>query len=648
MAISAYNTYLERARQSIEHDDKFFKKMLMFFELWVPTEVSVYGETSFLFPLIPGVSSYGVDEPFTLEVTPTQGGGLYVEENGIVQRTIKISGTTGFKPRKLNASGPMALATVSPEKRSHGRILPAIALEAISGQRHLQYLQDAVFRTYADLKRDPNTAANTKLFFHIPKDDEHWLVVPQRFSLERSAAKATLYTYNIDLLVVDGGEFLDKTFTEDTWLDKVKDKIQSVKSAIDLAQGAINDLTAVVGEIKGYTKDIAVILDTATGVITAASNFVTGVVDLIESPLAIMNSVAEGIDAAAKFIDTLEQARDDIQKLPESTKQKIHQIGEAMERLMQHPDATAPSSNSAIKTIKRKTDGVGNISANARQAATTPASLSAVRRMGTGITAGDLLIADSQANVPKEQSATYRSGKQVTINAGDTLTNLAAQHLGDARRWQDLAIVNGLKPPFINSQASLDLTKADESVLPGVLGIGDKIVIPSTSKGPAQLPVLPVLGVKPWETLDVQLLGRDIALELVTSASRPGKPLYDIPIDVEHGSVDVKTISGVANLSQGLMNRLNTETGTDILYKRMGLNRVVGLNIAALDLETVRFRISQAILQDARIASVRKIVFEGLDNDTQVDPSIPLDAVIADITAEVRGFAQNANVRLPM
>jgi hypothetical protein len=152
--------------------------------------------------------------------------------------------------------------------------------------------------------------------------------------------------------------------------------------------------------------------------------------------------------------------------------------------------------------------------------------------------------------------------------------------------------------------------------------------------------------VKPWEPLEVQLLGRDIALELVEDESSPGNPVYDIPIDVEGGSVDVKTVAGLANLSQGLTLRLNTEKGTDTLYKRLGLERVVGLNIAPLDLETMRFRLSQAIQQDPRIASVRQVVFQGLDNNAELDPSIPLDAVVADITAEVRGFTEGVNVRL--
>lgn len=648
MATSALNFVTERLRQSATGDNKFFKKMLMFFELKVPASVGGFAGTSFLFPLIVPPQSSNLDEPFTVEVTPTQGGGLYVEENGIVQRMIKISGTTGFKPRKLNANGTRALGIKAPEKRSFGRRLDPWVLEALSGQRHIQYLQDAVFRTYGDLKRDPNLSENVKLIFHIPKDEESWLVIPQKFSIERSSSRATLYNYSIDLLVVDAAVAVDEDFTEDTWLDKVKDAVQDIKTAIDLAQGAINDLTAVVGQIKGYVKNIAVIIDGVSGVINAASNFVQGVTDLVLSPLAIVESMAEVTDSALTAYDTLEQSKELLQNppIPPSIRVKLMQLTEAMERIASHPEVTAPDSGNAIILNNLRSDARSRITANDRSSPRTITSLADAQTMGTAVTAGDIQIADGQNNVPKRVSPNYRSGKRVTITEGDTLASLAASHLGDARRWQDLAVVNGLKPPFINKQASLDLTKADEAVLPGSLGIGDKIVIPSTSKGTAQLPILPVLGVKPWEPLEVQLLGRDIALELVADESSPGNPVYDIPIDVEGGSVDVKTVAGLANLSQGLTLRLNTEKGTDTLYKRLGLERVVGLNIAPLDLETMRFRLSQAIQQDPRIASVRQVVFQGLDNGAELDPSIPLDAVVADITAEVRGFTEGVNVRL--
>lgn len=653
MAISAINFVTERVRQGAAGDDsKFFKQFTMFFELRVPQEMAFFANTTFLFPLIVTPDTYNLSEPFTVEATPTQGAGLYVEENGIVQRVIRISGTTGFKPRKLHSSGTAVLLNSSPDKKSYSRGLPGFApvIAAISGHRHFMYLQDAVFRTYADLKRDPTTAEDTKLIFHIPKDDEHWLVVPRSFELERMASKATLYRYNIELLVVDKAEAVDADFSEDGGiLGAISDTIHDIKKAIDLAQGAINDITAVVAEVKGYVKDVAAIIDGVSGVIDAAANFTQGVSDLIQSPLAVINSIAGVIDSVSNAVDVAEQAREDISKLPETIKQKFVQMGEAIEKIGVHTESFATSSDVALKENAKKGNPGKALSSEARSAAATkpaPTSLTEVRKLGTAMTQGDLKIMDGSSNMPVRPIPKYKSGKRVAIEQGDTLANLAARYLGDARRWQELAIVNGLKPPFLNSQASMSLVQADEVALPGVLGLGGKIVIPTTAKGPRQLPTPTVLAVKPWEPLEIHLLGRDIMIEGITEETRLGKPLYDIPIDVEGGSVDVKLVAGIPNLIQGLMTRLGTEKGSDTLYRRMGVDRILGTKQAPVDLEASRFRLSQALLQDPRLASVRRLSFLGLDSGTVLEEDAPLDALVVDAVVEVRGFTESANVRI--
>jgi hypothetical protein len=378
MAQSLVNFVTERLRQGMAGgDNKFFKQFTMFFELRVPQEMAFFANTTFLFPLIVPPDSYSMSEPFTVEATPTQGGGLYVEENGIVQRIIRLSGTTGFKPRKLHSSGTAVLMNATPDKKSYSRGLSGFApvIAAISGQRHFQYLQDAVFRTYADLKRDPTTAEDTQLIFHNPKDDEHWLVVPRTFDLERSAGKGPLYRYNIELLVVDKAEVVDQDFSEDKGiLDAIADTIHDIKKAIDLAQGAINDITAVIAEVKGYVKNIATIIDGVSGVIDAAANFTQGISDLIQSPLAVINSLAGVIDATANFVDVAEQASDDIAKLPTTIKEKFRQMGEAIEKIGVHTEAFAGTTDQALATSAQRGNPGKNLASSARAtAAATPA-----------------------------------------------------------------------------------------------------------------------------------------------------------------------------------------------------------------------------------------------------------------------------------
>lgn len=652
MAGSALRIIDEQHRQKRTDDDKFMSYKLMFFELKIPEELAEFTNGTFLFPLCIPPDSYSLEEPFTLEATPTQGAGLYVEENGIAQRTIRISGVTGFAPRPLKGNGPNAIGLYGVSKKSYTRNLrPDVTkYDSVSGQRHFQYLQDAVFRTYADLKRDPATAEDTKLMFHIPKDDEHWLVVPQRFQLERTASDRVMYRYNIELLVVDKAEANDEDFSEDSdWIDAISNAIATANSAIQLAQGAINDLTAIAAEIKGLVNDVANIIDGVANVINAASDFVEGVTDLIESPLTVLESLSNGIDAVGSALSTLEDSGNRLATVGSKIQNKWNSLGESMERLGTHPETFEPEPRKALDKANNSSSPLKMLSASAiaeAKARALPTSVAGYNNLGTALTPGDVQEAESNQPFQFQRASKYKSAKLVSLTAGDTLASLAARYLQDARRWQDIAVINGLKPPFTNNQASLDLRKTDEAALPGVRGLGDKILIPSKSKGAKDLPNPVTLGVKPDEPSEVRFLGRDLRLEMVTTVSNPGNPLYDIPIDVARGGIDLATIQGVENLSQGLRTRVTTERGNDLLYKRLGMQRVIGTNQVGTDLEMVRFRAIQALQQDPRIARVRRLSLPGIDAGTEKDPNLSPDTLVIDSDVEVRGFTESANVRI--
>jgi hypothetical protein len=178
---------------------------------------------------------------------------------------------------------------------------------------------------------------------------------------------------------------------------------------------------------------------------------------------------------------------------------------------------------------------------------------------------------------------------------------------------------------------------SDEPILPGILGRGAKILVPTFGTPPERQPLLPVLGVKNEENAEAHLLGADV--ELVEVGGREGSPIFDWAIDSDRGSVDVKTVSGIPNMVQGVRTRLLTEKGSDTLFKRMGVDRMIGLNIVPVDLETARFRFREAITQDPRIAVVQQLDFESGTDST------PADAVVIDATVELKGFSQNYTVR---
>jgi len=623
----------ERARQDAAQDYNFFQKITYFFELRVPPSLSYLNTSSFLFPLLLP-QGFEMEDPFTVNKTPTLGGGLSVEENGIVQRPIRIRGTTGFKPRRVRGNYKGMLTLTSPEDRSYGRMLPTDSVDTISGQRYFQYLQDAVFRTYADLKRDPATSEGVLLIFHNPKDQEHWLVVPENFKLTRDKGRPLEYDYDITLTAVGKAEAVAGDFSEDRGLLlQFKDELRTVRAGLDKVSGALNDITALTGELKRLIKNLATIIDGATAIATATSNFAAGVTGVIEAPYALINSTVELIEGALQAAEDLRLLEGP--KLGDNILNKFRQMVEGMEHIGTHPEVFEQQATARMEAARKRQDLLRSATAEtigAAEAAPPPATLDESEQQGTGITGGDVLSARGDLNdsLPTRK---YTGATERPIEDGDTLVNLAARFLGDARRWQYLATLNGLKPPFVDSLANAPLVPVDDPAMPGALGIGQTILIPNYSKPPSEQAQLPVLGVQPGEKADVHMLGRDV--QLVQVGGREGAPIYDWAIDTEGGSTDAKTISGMANLGQALEFRLRVEKGSDTLYSQLGLERVIGLNSTAADLEMTRFRITQTVLQDPRIAHVRNVSLVDAGDS----------AIEADITAEVRGYTEGVTVR---
>jgi len=648
----------EKSRQRAQKDDKFLKRMLYFFELRLPASLLQVKTSSFLFPLVIPPESYSMDEPFSAEITPTQGGGVFVEENGIVQRSIHLRGTTGFKPRLLKTYDSLPAgnipvpAILNPKQKSFSRSLPTSpVIQAISGHRHFQYLQDSVFRTYADLKRDPATSEETVLIFHNPKDDEHWVVIPQKFTLERESGQPFLYRYNIELTAVDTAEARDADFSEDKNIfDNMKDTLRSMKRGVDLATGALHDLTAIQAEAKAYINNVTQIIDAVTTVLSAASDFIDGVTDLIQTPLSHLTATAALIDEAAELISTHKELGDTYANFPEDYLQKLRQMADGLEQLGTNPSSWETSTESTLRKIRDQQDIRRMISSTRRSTSLARSidTLEKARALGTNLTPGDIMSADGTV-LAGNRIRRYKSGRQVTLNEGDTLVSLSARYLGDARLWQYIAIANGLKPPFIDSQANVPLvggvsdgsqtsgraTGADELPFDRTLGVGSKIVIPSNTVSSLDFPLLPVLGARLEETTEEQFLGTDTELVGEQALTGSDRVQYDIPIDSELGSVDVKLVSGMRNLGQVILTRLRVEQGSDVLYQRLGIQRIVGLGMTAVNLENARFRVLEALSSDPRVSGISNVDFD-YEGDT----------LLVDMTVEVRGFSDVRPLRV--
>lgn len=630
--VSPIRYFQELDRQKFARDDRFFKKYLYLFELRLPT--TVFAPGVFWFPLVIPPENYSMETPFSNEMTQTQGGGLYVEEDGIVQRTIRLGGTTGFQPQRLPDTTVTPLTANTPERRSFSRQLQTQILYKLSGQRHFHYLEDAVFNTYGDLKRDPSTAEATKLIFHNLKDEQGWVVIPQNFSLKREAR--VLYRYDIELTVVGPAWEHVVDFSEDKSLfDEINDVAASVQRGINLVQGGVTDLTSIASEIEGSIKNVAGILSSVGNIVSAATDFVQGVTDIIETPYAFVYGTANLIDEALSLGYQVEQSVNDVQRLPDNVVQMFRAVVDGLDQMAIHPEAYATSTNQQLENLKQEQELSTSVTAERlanAAAGTPPATLAEAANLGTALTPGDAQSAQAVLRTGRAINA-YTGTIEYILAEGDTLVSLAARFLGDARLWTHIAATNNLKPPYVTQLASLDLT-AEKSPFSGALGVGNKILIPTYDKPPEALPVLPTMGTRSEESAENHLLGVDVALEV--SGGRLGAPRYTIAVDTEGGSGGPKLVEGIANLAQGMLLRLTIEQGTDVLFNKLGLGRIVGTKFIITDQEAARAKMIESLTQDSRIASVRKINF---DESTA-------DALVADIEAEVRGFTSQANVKV--
>lgn len=181
----------------------------------------------------------------------------------------------------------------------------------------------------------------------------------------------------------------------------------------------------------------------------------------------------------------------------------------------------------------------------------------------------------------------------------DTLQKIAYRELGDAALWVDIAMLNGLKSPYLTGDA-LHPDIADGTVLL----FGDNIKVPSS------------LEIKQSVTAN-QAFGIDLLL----------------PTDgqlQDDGFGDLAIVAGVPNLAQALTMRLNNERGCLRFHPKYGnlAHRLRGYkssnNIALL---AVRW-CEETLLADPRVMAVSDGAF-----------TLRGDAVVVSVTAIVEDGA---------
>ncbi len=623
MALSpALRLSSEQARAALYEDEEFVKKGLYYFELVLPREITPGGVGgSLYYPLVLPPTSMTVSEPFALEKTFTLGGGLFVEENGILAREITISATAGVAP-KLNPGQSAFDKVFPPLTKSHSRSIAltrAIAAGALSGQKHFQFLQDKVFRLYADYKRDVAWSKDTKLFFHVTRDSEKWRVFPMNLTTMLTGKSPLEYPHEFKLLAVNGSAGVDATapIEDRPVLRKVVDKREmTAKANIDV-QSRLDDLSGAQEDLRKTLGNLQFLTD-AQEIVNSVNDFLDGTARFILLPVTTVHrvlSVMAGALSATKKAITLGAVQD----LPASMFNSLRRTMDGLTVLASYPEQFADTLQGRTSEFNRRQSlATSRTSQELREAEErgSPKSKKEWAQLGTGLLPGDKVRSENELGLGL-RVPTYTGARARTIASGDSLPRLAARFMGDARLWKQIAIFNSLQPPFISVNG-----------LPNTLAIGDEILIPDLSKAPEAVDTPATLGEDPKATNEERVLGADYELAPV-----PQTNLFDLVVDVEGGSTDFKLLVGVPNLEQAVRTRIITEKGSDLLYQTLGTTRIVGVGARVLDNQRAKFSVIDSVQSDPRIASVSSVQTAETADDVL---AMELDVVVQGIAASTK------------
>jgi len=204
------------------------------------------------------------DEIFANNITPTQNG-VVTEHNSIVLRDLSISGTTGVHPFRgaggANNKGKVILA--SPQLKS--------------GYKEFNQLRN-YFRAYAEMKKKGDENKDYVMIFINRRDKETLVVEPLKFTMKRSANRATLYSYQIQMKIVGNLQIEEKNEVSifeqiDNFVEKATDLIATGRGILLQGQAIIAGAErAVNNTLFGPLRQLDFALKAAQGIPLAIGN----------------------------------------------------------------------------------------------------------------------------------------------------------------------------------------------------------------------------------------------------------------------------------------------------------------------------------------------------------------------------------------
>jgi len=284
------------------------------------------------------------------------------------------------------------------------------------------------------------------------------------------------------------------------------------------------------------------------------------------------------------------------------------------------------------------------------------------------------LLAKINANNPDIKIGQYANGQVAKLNYGEDLAGLAARTLGEHDRWIEIAIANGLKPPYIDeigkrvflisnasaNQINIAPTDIDGNLLTNQLFVNQLVALQSNTQPIEELRAIvsikavPISGDLILELSGASNLSRykisdnasvrifqpntvnsSLYLVIPSKAGAPSDVLQETPWFLKTSSTDeqlakidlmlsktgdlmivpssdVKLSFGIENAIQAIQLKLTIELGELKRYLPFGLRSIAGLtNKATNSLKRLlASAINEQIAADSRFDGLKQLSIE--------------------------------------
>jgi len=537
-----------------------------------------------VFPLNP--QGYTLSEPFTSTLTPGEDDGVVVEENGTIISEISLSGTPGF-----------AVKTSASFLGVGGKEIGGVKQ---SGNLHFHALRK-FFRRYSKIKKDPTLGPRVKMHFHCLKDDDHFIVVPRSFETPRDARSTRVhYEYRISLAAVG---LSDRSFKDPVDPFGMDDVFRVINEAFNDARSFFAELTADLSAIKRKVGNIQSVMINVGGFLNAVGNFVRGAGEVIQF----------GIQQVVTIIDQLDSSLDQLtSSLFDATFGTLgnavrsgRKLTQALQRIAVFGDRFENAADDRLSRLRGIFSGEKALTRFDIENAEAGASFASSTRIARG---------SEGRGAPL---ATPTGVREETIYRGDSVASIAARFGVPA---EVIVVLNDLCFPYIAPGGG-----------PCMLKPGDTILIPLFGTSTDDSGLAPSAE---YLTADEALYGRDIALDPRVLAR---EQRLEIKPDLAHGGYDAETVTGIANVVQGVRILIETERGETVYIPDLGIRRTAGIKGTLRHLVLTALNLRTAILQDPRIDDIQEssVVLDG-------------DVVQQEITPTLKGQRDRVTFVLPI